>query len=168
MQKKEDELEKRKTCQSERRKRSANIWQEVLAEVDTRHAFTERIMCRSTDFLRQVVSEKGRGWSAPTMVNKEDNTQHEWRCLRNAKRLAEAEPPAHAANWRHSQGPDGISGVQCALRECDDMIVALKLITYFVKRKQFRCGVQLDRQQVGGSVGNFHFGGQRQSLGHNG
>ena len=41
-------------------------------------------------------------------------------------------------------------GVQCALRECDDMIVALKLITYLVKRKQFRCGVQLDRQQVGG------------------
>ena len=125
-------------------------------------------LCRSTDFLRQVVSEKGRGWSAPTMVNKEDNTQHEWRCLRNAKRLAEAEPPAHAANWRHSQGPDGISGVQCALSECDDMIVALKLITYLVKRKQFRCGAQLDRQQVGGSAGNFHFGGQGQSLGHNG
>ena len=37
------------------------IWQEVLEDVEASHVYTKSIMWRSTEFLRHVVSETGRG-----------------------------------------------------------------------------------------------------------
>ena len=56
---------KKQMCQ---RKAIASIWQEVLADVDTRNTHVKSIMLKSTDFLRHVVSEKKEGRCATTFT----------------------------------------------------------------------------------------------------